>query len=297
TSRGSSPSASPSQSTHSGLRSPSRTSHIVNDRCLLDNIPDPNSACPTDINILDEETLRCLGGDPSENDKKETQCHAELAPRWTKILKNGLDQDMKTSLIAKYPIPSNCTRLSAPMINPEIKKLLSQSQLTKDKVQTLGQNQLGTGIVALGEAINILLVTKNRDKELLTHLCDAGQLLTDLHHSMSISRRKQIIPLLSRSASEIAQGNDIDEFLFGKDFAEQCKNEKAVEKSSTELMRNMPSVSKPVSKKPRVPFIQQGKLSLNRKAPPRYLREHQRYKGHFPQNKENQRKDYRPRRH
>lgn len=37
---------------------------------------------------------------------------------------------------------------------------------------------------------------------------------------MSKSRRHQIIPGLNKPAKEVADSNDTDEFLFGKDFGE-----------------------------------------------------------------------------
>ena len=45
-----------------------------------------------------------------------------LARQWSNILQKGLPKETKTELLKKYPTPSNCSLLSAPILNAEARQ-------------------------------------------------------------------------------------------------------------------------------------------------------------------------------
>ena len=105
--------------------------------------------------------------------------------------------------------------------------------IKKDGFQVLMQNQLGSGLVAVGLAISLLLDEKTdllqSKNKLIKYLGDTGQILSDLHHEISITRRAFIIPRLSLIAKKVAETSKFDELLFGKDFSEKHKEALAMD--------------------------------------------------------------------
>lgn len=240
-----------------------------------------------DVLIIDEdekleaEILKYLGEDPSTKKTTGLKLHLALTQRWTHILKNGVEKSDKEELLQKYITPENFTILKAPTLNTEIIPIIPPLTQKKDRYMSAHQNQLSIGITALGTALNALL----RDKEnfggkqnLLTPLSDSARILLDLHHSMSQTRRGQILPIFSKQIKEAASEAPIDDLLFGNDFGERCKNIKALEKCSKELKDSAASSNTSVItfKKPKIPFTS-GK-HLNRRGLPYPTRE-MRHKG------------------
>lgn len=242
---------------------------------IENNLPENVLIINNDIN-LDEETLQCLGEDPAASNVNKIELHTALVPRWLNTLSNGIDKDLKGVLLHKYPAPTNCPNLKAPELNAEIVQIISPISLKRDKYQALAQSQLGVGITALGTALDMILKENNDfSKSLLPPLSDAAKILTDLHHTLSISRRSLITPQFNRSAKQIAITSPIDNYLYGPNFGERCKAVKDMERSSRDL--------KPVPvqsdfKKSKATSIQhktviQPNHSLNRRGPSRTLRD------------------------
>lgn len=229
-------------------------------------------------NELDTEVLTLLGEDPQSRDVDTAKLHPAVLTRWAHILSNGLDKEVKSELTKKYVIPSNCLGLRAPTLNPEIKAALAEVSIKKDNHQIITQNLLATGITALGTTIHNLLTTstftKEQINELLPALSDAGRLLCDLHHTMSITRRQIITPTLNKTVRDVSLAAPIDEMLYGRDFHEKFKTIKEMEKSSRELKTlNYRGPARVRSTQPRgqAPQYQRGRYNVkNPKYPPKY---------------------------
>ncbi|CAG9817149.1 unnamed protein product [Phaedon cochleariae] len=130
--------------------------------------------------------------------------------------------------------PTNLTLLKAPDINPEILKAIPSNTHKKDKFQQQNQSQLGKGLAALGAGINILLKeedNKENKNTVLGLLSETGNLLTDVHYNMSLTRRGLITPTLSKTVKELTSAPPIEKLLFGSNLGERIKTAKAVERS------------------------------------------------------------------
>jgi hypothetical protein len=64
---------------------------------------------------------------------------------------------MRTTLLEKYPHPTNFGECKAPILDLEIKRALDQLTLRRDKYQAYTQDKVGNTIAALGKSINKLL--------------------------------------------------------------------------------------------------------------------------------------------
>lgn len=191
---------------------------------------------------LDESVLELLGEDNSKDKAVGPPIHAALAERWKNILQEGLSKEVKQNLMTKYPITSNCQLLRPPLVNPEVKSAMNGISLKKDGYQMLSQNALGTGITALGAALTeVLHFDKTKEplqtSKVISFLGDAGRILTDLHHALSMTRRFFITPGLNPLVKTIAAESTVGTLLFGDDFAEKIKSVKAVENSSKDLAK------------------------------------------------------------
>lgn len=186
---------------------------------------------------LDDETLKALGEDKPSN-LSSFSLHSVLKNRWLTILSEGLPKDEKTELLTKYCCPHNLERLRAPLLNAEIVSVLSSTVVNRDKYQIVTQNNLGSGIAALGQAINLLLEkdpVSDAKPNLLKLLGDAGRIFTDVFHSISVTRRATITPLLNKTVKEISGNTPVESFLFGDNLAEKIKAVKALESTSKVL--------------------------------------------------------------
>ena len=117
----------------------------------------------------------------------------KVADIWQQICKKGLAKESKELLIKKYLFPENCQMLMAPKLNPEIKLAIQKNLQRRDFVQSASQNQLGLSISAIGKILTHIMNEEQLDTEAMKKLVfeclsDAGKLLTDLHHEMSLSR-------------------------------------------------------------------------------------------------------------
>lgn len=138
-----------------------------------------------------------------------------------------------------YLPPENCPNIKAPKLNPEVKAALTEINNKKDFYSEGKQNQLGSGIAALGKAIDLAL-SSGVNQDIIKCMSDAGRLLCDYHHKESISRRYAIINNLNKETKDTIKNTKIDEYLFGSDLAEHLRSSKAISKSGMELRTQPP---------------------------------------------------------
>lgn len=188
---------------------------------------------------IDKDILEMLGDDPTKGKYEGEKIHESLADRWINLLRCGLTRDARNDLLKKYPVIANCSAVKAPKINQEVVAIMSDVAIKRDGYQAKFQNQLGAGLGAIGSALNYCLnaeITKQKENQkLISYLGDAGKLLTDLHHSLSLSRRSFITPNLNKNFKVLADNSPLDDFLYGKEFGERLKTTKNMEKFGKDL--------------------------------------------------------------
>lgn len=199
------------------------------------------------VEKIDKELLDLLGEDPSVG-KEGNPILDDLASRWKTILSKGLSKETKVELMKKYPTPKNCQATKAPALNQHIKAAMKGVYVKKDNFQVLAQNQLGAGLNAFGQAFTEILKQQDEktergeqrsqeEKDLILALADAGKILTDLHHSMSLSRRYFVASGLNPIVKTVADGSAVEETLFGEKFSEQLKSAKSTETAVKSLIK------------------------------------------------------------
>lgn len=145
----------------------------------------------------EDENLKLLG-EVTKNVEAGPEIHDAVATRWNKILENGLNTEIKENLVKKYPAPKNCEFLNAPENNPQIKSILHKFIDNKDGFSKERQNQLGSGITAIGQILTTVLNSKKEDINpdlkalIIEKLGDSGRIFTDVFNDLSKRRRSSI---------------------------------------------------------------------------------------------------------
>lgn len=193
----------------------------------------------TDIPI---EILEMLGEAKKLDPALGMKIPDELAERWGKILLDGLAKEQKEALRGKMLVPENFTLARAPLLNPEVASVLSDSAKNRDKHLESAQNQLGTGIAGLVNMTKDLILTDSFEKmDILRKISEISQILLDLHYEETVNRRKLIVPLLDKNFWNIIKGVKRDNLLFGTKLGENIKTSKDIEKSSQQIKKLIPS--------------------------------------------------------
>lgn len=187
---------------------------------------------------LNDATLKILGENQSDKDSMPIKMHHVLINNWTAILQNGLNKEVIQDLLKKYPLPKNFEAVQPPSINPEVKHLLGESGLKKDKFQIIAQDKLGMSIYIIGLALTTLLNEGgNNQTEIISYLSDVGRMLSDIHYNISMMRRAFITPKVNKIVKDITEELPVDKTLFGENFSARMKAAKEVEKSSKDLIK------------------------------------------------------------
>lgn len=162
-----------------------------------------------------------------------------MAEKWAKILKLGLPKDIREKIVKKHPVPKNCATLNAPMLNAEVKSLLTVGR-KKDAYQAAWQHQIGVATGMLGKALTDIAALEKSPEiaNIFEIVSDASRLLADMHHTISMTRRLFALPSLGLNAKNIAEEAPIDSLLFGENFAEKLKLANEVEKSAKTIAKS-----------------------------------------------------------
>ncbi|XP_060810803.1 uncharacterized protein LOC132904432 [Amyelois transitella] len=184
---------------------------------------------------LDSSILEILGEDPTAATTYGKDIQKDLAVRLEHIATQGLSRETRKELLEKFLIPSNCTLIDAPAINPEIKGAIPIVVAKRTKAMEYKQKQLAGAIAGLSIIITQLINKKDSNSEILKNLMDVCRLLCDCQHNDSVTRKGFILSTLKKDMKEQIENTKIDKFLFGNDLAETLKAAKAINKSSAEL--------------------------------------------------------------
>lgn len=185
---------------------------------------------------LDEEILKALRANSSSK-KQETKFHQTLVDCWKRILLDGLIKEERIELLNKYPRTGNC-RLEAPVINEEINSIINEKTRKRDKYLAFDQNICGSSLSALGSAVTMVLNEEEEgiDKlKLLEVLNDAGWLLSELFHLLSLARRSFLFASMDKKMKSLLEKEKAEEWLFGAELSQKIKSARAAEKVGSTL--------------------------------------------------------------
>ncbi|KAJ8931461.1 hypothetical protein NQ314_015620 [Rhamnusium bicolor] len=203
-----------------------------------------------EISEATKEYVALLGADPTAHANPPEDIHGELVVRWSTYLKKGLTKEQRADIMDKYPVPENCSSLKPPALNMEVNACLNEKTIRQDNKA----NEL------------IESPHKEETKDTIAALADASQLLCNVHHAISLSRKFHISPFLNQNCRKMMEGREIDEFLLGKNFFEEVKTNQAVLKAKNELKaQTQKALPRPSSSRP-VPGTSRTYLNYRRPA-------------------------------
>ncbi|XP_039308899.1 uncharacterized protein LOC105202905 [Solenopsis invicta] len=186
---------------------------------------------------ISEEMSKMLGEDQDAKKLIEVKFHSELQLRWQKWMRDGLPEGNKKAILEMYPRKGDLFS-EAPKINLEILPALTEIATKRDQHFAETQNCVGSAIAALAAAVSMLLEGPEEgiDQEKFTkYLCDVGQLLTEVYHQQSLSRKAFITPLMNKAVKPTLEAAKSDQWLYGEKFGEQVKEAKSLEKACANI--------------------------------------------------------------
>ncbi|XP_026725857.1 uncharacterized protein LOC113492557 [Trichoplusia ni] len=249
------------QGTMSPSNIPQENARLEPTVCSEDIIPE-NSEIE-----LDDDILQILGVDPTQVIIYGKDIQKEVAVRFEHTATAGLSKDERKEINEKFLIPGNCKLIGAPALNLEIKAALSETIIKRDKAIEAKQNLLASAISGLGEAISLVLSSKEKNTDLLRILMNTGRAMCDCQHNDTIARRNFILYAVKKDMKESLINTKIDEFLFGQNLTDTLKAAKAINKSGAELKPPAPT-PKPSTSKPNPSTSKNWKGSYAARKPP-----------------------------
>lgn len=146
-----------------------------------------------------------LGSNPDNKTKQSKPLHEEICVRWNIYLKEGLTKEQKKEITDKYPTFENCQLLTPPKLNLEIQDCLNNKALRHDQFMETIQSQIGHSLSAIGVEINKILELEDKEssKQTSNTLAEAGHLLCNIHHAITVSRKYQILPFLNYNTRKL----------------------------------------------------------------------------------------------
>ena len=115
---------------------------------------------------------------------------------------------------------------------------MSETAIKRDQHFIKTQNCVGSTLVFLATVIGMLLSDPEEgvDRlELIEHIGDAGQLLSDIFHQQSACRKSFITPKLDKSLKPILKKIVCDVWLYNNNFGDLIKDARALEKVSSTI--------------------------------------------------------------
>lgn len=125
-------------------------------------------------------------------------------------------------ILSKYKIPSNCDKMGAPTVNPEIWADIVRKAQSYDKAFQDIQTLIASGIVPIIKLVSIMK-SKVSD-EAKSYISDAITLLGQAQFNISLRRRYMIRPFLKKKYSSLCNiATPITNQLFGDDLNKEIK--------------------------------------------------------------------------
>ena len=129
------------------------------------------------------------------------------------------------TLMSKYKVPENCDKLTPPLVNNEVWKVLDKRARSYDRAFVDIQNLVATGmvpVIKLAEILKPYIVGNTEAKQMLS---DVLTLMGQIQFNLSLRRRYLIRPNLKKKYSNLCNINvPITTSLFGDDVLKEIKN-------------------------------------------------------------------------
>ena len=189
-------------------------------------------------NPVSEELLEVLGEQMPADQPQVLSFSEEFSKRGVEWRDNGVKPEILKEIMEKYPRDNDCCYLEAPKLNAELNKLTKTAK-SRDGHFVATQNQVGSALVAIGNALNLLIKKEEEEVDitkLLRYLWDSGKILVNAHFELTKSRKSFIIPVLDPKFKEVAEEAKTDKFLFGEKFNEGLKASTAMDKLGKDLL-------------------------------------------------------------
>ncbi|XP_043275196.1 uncharacterized protein [Venturia canescens] len=172
--------------------------------------------------VLEPEVLGLIGKRLIQERTLAPPIHNSLASRWEDVIKKGLPDEERSEILKKYSPPKNCEIIDPPKLNLEVKASLEVNIVKRDERIVETQTKIGTGLAALGRALDLVLKGDGPEKLILLEcLSSTANLLADLQHDETEIRKSLILRNISPSIRETLKDTVTNEWLFGKDLEEK----------------------------------------------------------------------------
>lgn len=157
-------------------------------------------------------------------------------------VRSGLKDELKNTLLTKYEPRGDLSFLMPPKVNKEILPNLAATALTRDKYQMQSQLEVGAALNALASGFSELskfelLQTSTEEKAAFSKIAEGIRLLADHHYCLSKARRAFIRPSLNFLGKAASNSTNVDEFLFGNNFAEEVNAAQVIEKVAQKMAK------------------------------------------------------------
>lgn len=187
---------------------------------------------------LTSDILEALGDPKAKEEVFGPKIPEEISKRWGRILLDGLSKEVKQNMSEKFLVPDNFRLAKAPILNPEIVPVLSESARHRDKLLEKSQNQLGLGISELTNLASAVIQGDLNKIDILKKVSEISQIFLDLHYEDTKRRRKLITSSLDKKFLNMITDVKRDKYLFGNDLGEKIKASKTAERSGLQIKRN-----------------------------------------------------------
>ncbi|XP_011859750.1 PREDICTED: uncharacterized protein LOC105557184 [Vollenhovia emeryi] len=195
---------------------------------------------------------------------------------------SGLNKETRTELLSKYEVKEDLEALVPPKLNKELTAALTPAVIKRDEYQLLLQKQVSACLNAFGSGVSLLLKPealedlKDNVRSALSFFSEGIHLLSDHQYRLSLTRRAFTKPSLNIIGKNAAETAAVDEFLFGKNFADTLKAAQICEKTGREMSKTTLQVGKktlqPIRQTPQQrnqPPTSRPQYTGNRKVPAR----------------------------
>ena len=201
---------------------------------------------------LDEELTGVFGKNPLESKALDIKLHSTVYTRWKYWYEKGINKDEKVELLEKYNCPAG---LEVPKLNPEIALKIPSHSKSRDVYMAQRQQMVGSALNALGSVITMLIKEKDsvreKRREITAKLHEVGQLMIEVMHSQTKSRKALILAGVDKDTKAILADAKTEDYLFGKNLAEKFKEAKSMEKVAISIKRPAaPKTQLPLQRQP-----------------------------------------------
>lgn len=179
---------------------------------------------------------------------------------------------------SKYKVPSNCSKLSPPLINQEIWKVLDRASHAQDKSIVDIQNLVSVGmspIIKLTEVLKDVLKSNPTARALVS---DSLTVFGQVQYALSLRRRYNLKPQLKRKYQGLcSMSTPISDKLFGDDLSKEIKtcdsqinlgkdsfNSSMPYRQNTRSFRGRPSYRRPYQGQRYTPYPSRGNYNPSR---------------------------------